>query len=81
MWSCRDTDARATDLLVDELTLAERVALGFHLASCRRCRVHVGQLLATVDLLRSLPGQMPHVMRFEPFHHFGRAGRGARGDS
>jgi hypothetical protein len=72
MWSCRDTNARVTDLLVDALTLAERVDLGLHLASCRRCRLHTAQLQATVDLLRSVPGHaMPSVMRFEPFHHFG----------
>jgi hypothetical protein len=60
-------------LLADALTLAERVDLGFHLASCRRCRQHAAQLQATVDLLRSLPGATgASVARFEPFHHFGR---------
>jgi hypothetical protein len=74
MWSCRDTSARVTDLLADALTLAERVDLGLHLASCRHCRQHMAQLQATVDLLRSLPGATgaSSIARFEPFHHFGR---------
>ena len=70
MWSCRTT-ARMTDLLEDELTQAERIELGRHLAACQSCRSHVGQLLATVEVLRGLPEAMPAVMRFEPFHHFG----------
>jgi anti-sigma factor RsiW len=60
------------------------VDLGFHLASCRRCREHTAQLQATVDLLRSLPdttgavgatSAAPSVKRFEAFHHFGRGAR------
>ena len=60
-----------TDLLEDELSQAERIELGRHLAVCQICRSHVGQLLATIEVLRGLPEPMPAVLRFEPFHHFG----------
>jgi predicted anti-sigma-YlaC factor YlaD len=63
-----------TDLLEDELTLAERIELGRHLAVCRSCRDYVGQLLATIEMLRGLPEPMLAVLRFEPFHYF----RGSR---
>lgn len=63
-----------TDLLDDELTQAERIELGRHLAVCRSCRSHVGHLLATIEVLRGLPEPMPAVIRFEPFHHFGGGG-------
>lgn len=66
---------RVTDLLADEPMLVERIELGLHLAACRRCRTHVQQLLATVEVLRALPDHaMPAVMRFEPFHLFGGGG-------
>jgi len=70
MWSCCTT-ARMTDLLEDELTQAERIELGRHLAACQACRKHVGHVLATIEVLRGLPEPMPAVLRFEPFYHFG----------
>lgn len=70
MWSCLNTIARVTELLEDELVLAERIELGLHLAGCRSCRTHLGQLIATARVLRDLPDQ-PDVTRFEPFHPFG----------
>lgn len=70
MWSCCNTTARVTELLEDELVLAERIELGLHLAGCRSCRTYLGQLIATVEILRDLPDQ-PAVTRFEPFHQFG----------
>lgn len=70
MWSCLQTTARVNELLADELVLTERIELGLHLAACRSCRTYLGQLIATVEALRGLPGQ-PTVMRFEPFHQFG----------
>jgi anti-sigma factor RsiW len=60
-----------TDLLEDELTQAERIELGLHLAVCRDCRSHVGHVIATIEVLRDLPEPMPSVLRFEPFHLFG----------
>jgi anti-sigma factor RsiW len=55
MWSCRDTTERLTDWFEGELTRADRVELGAHLAACRGCRTYLGQLVVTVEALRALP--------------------------
>lgn len=47
-------------MLEDELTLAERFELGFHLASCPGCRAYLGPLVSAAEAVRASPESPPH---------------------
>ncbi len=68
MLSCKDINQKASLYIDGELTIRQRLAVGFHLLMCVHCRRYVRQLAATINTLRQLPkkecsdGQMEHII-------------------
>ncbi len=68
MLSCKDINQKASQYIDGELTIRQRLVVGFHLLMCVHCRRYVRQLAATINTLRQLPKkecsdrQMEHII-------------------
>ncbi len=69
MLSCKDINQNADQYIDGELTIRQRLAVGFHLLMCVHCRRYVRQLAATINTLRQLPKKECSEVQMEQIIH------------
>mgnify|MGYP005846930695 CR=1 FL=1 len=57
MLKCRDLARIASDYIDDELGPMDRVSVKVHLLMCGHCRTYIGNLRASIDLMKAHSSQ------------------------
>lgn len=60
--TCRDVAALATEYLDNRLAIFINLRFGWHLASCKSCRMYVAQIRLVSSALRNLPTLHPSAL-------------------
>ncbi|BAU73136.1 anti-sigma factor family protein [Metapseudomonas furukawaii] len=59
MLTCKELVARSSDLLDDQLSFRERLAMRRHLVLCRNCRRFIRQMKLAQAVVRQMPDEPP----------------------